>query len=69
MLLVVESRWRCDMATIPCKYCREAVSPIASRCIHCRRLLFHGLLEALLGIEGLVLLIGIVVLAQNFGGR
>ncbi len=50
------------MATIPCKYCREAVSPIASRCVHCRRLLFHGLWEHLLGMEGVVIVIGLIAI-------
>ncbi len=47
------------MATVPCKDCREAVSPIASRCVHCRRVLFHGWLEVLLGFEGAVFLIAL----------
>ena len=56
------------MATIPCKYCGESVSVIASRCVHCRRLLFYGWLEALLGIEGAVLLIGVAAFALRAGG-
>lgn len=46
------------MATIPCKYCRVAVSPIASRCVHCRRVLLYGLFESLLGMEGIAVIIG-----------
>ena len=57
------------MATIPCKYCGEAVSVIASRCVHCRRLLFHGWLEVLLGVEGVILLISVISVAQCVGGR
>ena len=56
------------MATTPCKHCGEPVSPIASRCVHCRRLLFYGWLEALLGMEGAVLLMGVVAFALRAGG-